>query len=80
MVEFGLNLLSQTKAQNIQKMIGRRVDKNQDIDRNDRNDGNLRKISLNFIESLFLWTTICCVICICFLLFELIYIKFIKNR
>ena len=76
MVEFGLNIMSQMKSQTYLKMIGRKVDTNQV---NDRNDENQRKISLNFIKSLFLWTTICCVICICFLLFELIYIKFIKK-
>ena len=76
MVEFGLNLMTQMKRHTHLKMIGRRVDTNED---SDRNDENLRKISLNFIKSLFLWTTICCVICICFLLFELIYIKFIKK-
>ena len=75
MVEFGLNLMTQMKSQTYLKIIGRRVDTNKDID---RNDGNLRKISLNFIESLFLWTTICYAICICFSSFELIFKKFIK--
>ena len=68
------------KSQTYLKMIGRKVDTNQVNDTNDGNNRNLRKISLNFIKSLFLWTTICYAICIYFLLFELIYIKFIKNR
>ena len=53
MVEFGLNLMSQMKSQTYLKMIGRRVDTNQDIDRNDGNNSNLKKISFSFTEQLF---------------------------
>ena len=75
MVEFGLNLLSQMKSQTYLKMIGISVDTIEDNDRNDGNNSNLKKISFNFIKSLFLWITICYAICVLVLIFELIYKK-----
>ena len=79
MVEFGLNIMSQMRTQNIQKMIGREVDKNQYNDRSDGNNSNLKKISFNFIKSLFLWIIVCNAICVFVFIFELIYVIIIRN-